>query len=370
MKHLLLLLLGLTFLTSFPEAQQPAGPRPELRAGHGTICADTGVIRLGPSPIDQKVTTLHNVFSNTDRTGYYTTWGTTSEAVDYGTISRVTGSKAVMQYEFAYATATANPGPIALCNLVYEGYWGRCSALGLGVNATGGFCWSNLPGCVNPPYNGWTFTVWTTTDPLWFQDNDDFLHGMLFFDTVTGPSLMYAGSAINHAYPDQNGQDMFFDGYAPDVSNSTQCGGYWFGSVNYSSWYLVIDQVDAAASTQADCSWYCGSGTNTDFFATTVVREREGIAWQCSMAVSAPHVGALVAGYLGQFVFPIWGQEGLVDITKPEVMGLPTGYGSTVQIAWPVPTNMQYVGYHVYLQSAAFGGGIELSCAYDCTVGY
>ncbi len=345
--------------------------RVETPAGRGSICADTGVMRLGDSPVAHKVTSTHNVFSNTDVSGYYTVWGTTSEAVDYAEVFRSTESKAVMLYEFAYATSTNNSGPIALCNLIYEGYWGGCSAVGLGIQASGGFCWSGLPGCINPPYNGWTFTVWTTTTPLWYQDNDVFLHGMIFFDTMTGPSLRYAGTALNAAKPDHNNQiGMYADSYAPDVSNSTACGGFGCPCFNMLSWHLYVDQVDAAASTQAECNWYCGSGTNSDFFTTYVVREREGIAWQCSMVVSAPHVGAVVAGYLGQLIFPIWGQEGLVDITKPEVMGMPSGFGSTVQITWPVPPNLRYVGYHVFLQSAAFGGGIELSCAYDCTVGY
>ena len=372
MKSLLACSLALSILHSAASAQHSPAPRLETQAGYGSICADTGVMRLGRTPIDQKVTNLHNVFSNTDRSGYYTVWGSSSEAADCGWVTRATDSKAVMLYEFAYATSTNNPGPITLCNLIYEGYWGNCSALGLGVQATGGFCWSGLPGTLVPPQNGWTFTVWSSTTPLWYQDNADFIHGMVFFDSVTGPQLRYCGTALNGANPDQNGQTMFIDGYQPDVSQSTACGTYWWSTYiyNFFSWHLYVDQIDASTSTAADCNWYCGSGTNSDFFTTHVARGREGIAWQCSMAVSAPHVGALVAGYLGQLVFPIWGQEGLVDITKPEVMGLPTGYGSTVQLTWPVPPNMQYVGYHVFLQSAAFGGGIELSCAYDCTVGY
>ena len=368
MKVPLLLALLLLVLAGVLESQSSPTPRPAWRAGYGTINAETGEMTIGRTPIDQKTTATHTVFANTDWNGHFATWGSSSEAADYGILSQATGSKAVMSYQFAYATTTSNPGPITLCNLIYEGYWGNCHAVGLGVQPTGGFCWSGLPGCQNPPYNAWTFTVWSTTTPLWYQDNDPFIHGMVFFDTKTGPMLQYAGIAANGA-PDANGQDMFVDSYVPSVTNSTSCFGSWYPFIDF-SWHLVIDQVDAAASTQAECNWYCGSGTNSDFFTTYVVREREGIAWQCSMAVSSPHIGAVVAGYLGQLVFPIWGQEGLVDITKPEVMGLPTGYGSAVQITWPVPPNMQYVGYHVFLQSAAFGGGIELSCAYDCTVGY
>ena len=367
-----LALLALLLLTVATSAQSHPELRPGGGQGYGTINAMTGEMTLGRTPFEQKTVNTHNVFSNTDSTGYWTVWGTTSEAVDFGEVTRVTGSRAVTQYEFSYGTSTNNSGPITLCNLIYEGYGGGCSALGLGAQATGGFCWSNLPGGSATTWS-WTFTVWSTGDPLWYQDNDEFLHGMIFFDSVTGPSLNYAGSAVNCVVPDANGQNIYFDGYAPDVTHSTHCGTYFFCPVclpNVGSWHLSIDQVDAAASTPAECNWYCGSGTNVDFLTTTVLRQREGIAWQCSMAVSSPHVGALVAGYLGQLVFPIWGQEGLVDITKPEVMGLPTGYGSTVQITWPVPPNMQYVGYHVFLQSAAFGGGIELSCAYDCTVGY
>ena len=205
---------------------------------------------------------------------------------------------------------------------------------------------------------------------MWYQGNDAFLHGMVFFDTLTGPSLRDVGPGN----PDPNGQTLFMDSYAPDVSNNTACSSVWFGTYIYNlgSWHLVIDQVDAAASTPANCQWYCGTGTNPDFFTNHVVRAREGIEWQSTLIVSAPHIGAVVAGFLGQATFPIWGQEGLVDVSKPEVMGMPTSFGTHVRITWPVPTNMQYVGYHVYLQGAAFGGGagITLGCAYDCTVGY
>jgi hypothetical protein len=352
-------------------AAQAQSVQVEKTAGQGMINADTGEITIGKTAVDQKSYTPHRVFANTDSSGYYTQYGSTDEAVDYGTLYTVGGSNIVTLYQFAYATSTANPGPITLCNLIYEGYWGNCSALGLGVSAMGGYCWSGLPGCINPPYNGWTFTVWTTSTAMWRQDNGDFLHGMLFFDSMTGPSLRYAGNAINGAIPDANNQDMYFDGYAPDVTNSTACSGYWFGTYiyNFGSWHLVIEQVDQAASTNAACAFYCGSSINlTGYVVTTgfVI----GGTFQGTVPVGAPNVGAVVAGYLGQLTFPIWGMEGLVDVTKKEVMGLPSGFGASVVITWYVVANTAYAGMHVFTQAAGFGGAILLYCAYDCTVGY
>ena len=121
----------------------------------------------------------------------------------------------------------------------------------------------------------------------------------------------------------------------------------------------------------AVCSHYCGSGVNMDTYVVWSGYVIAG-AFQGSVGYPSPNIGAVIAGYLGTQTFPLWGGEGLVDPTTPEVMGLPLGIGpSPAVITWYVPNDPTYAGYHLYTQAAAFGGGvINLTCAYDCTVGY
>ena len=120
----------------------------------------------------------------------------------------------------------------------------------------------------------------------------------------------------------------------------------------------------------ATCEFYCGAGTNMNTYTVSTGFVLGG-TFQGTVGVSAPNVGAVISGYLGQLVFPIWGQQGLVDITKPEVMGLPSGFGASTVINWAVPAEHAYCGFHIYTQAAGFGGGqISLTCAYDCEAGY
>jgi hypothetical protein len=121
----------------------------------------------------------------------------------------------------------------------------------------------------------------------------------------------------------------------------------------------------------AYCTWYCGAGTNLDLYtvATGLVL---GGDFEGTVAITPPNVGAVVAGYLGRLTFPLWLQEGLVDLAMPEVMGFPSGFGSSpIRVGWPVPNDSAYVGHHVYTQAAGVGGGvIRLTCAFDCAAGY
>jgi photosystem II stability/assembly factor-like uncharacterized protein len=121
----------------------------------------------------------------------------------------------------------------------------------------------------------------------------------------------------------------------------------------------------------ASCQWYCGSGVNLDTFTVSAPYTIGG-TFQGTVGFSAPNIGAVIAGYLGRLTFPIWGQEGLVDMARKEVMGLPSSVvGNPAIITWSVPNVATYVGLHVWTQAAGFGGGvISLTCAYDCTVGY
>lgn len=121
----------------------------------------------------------------------------------------------------------------------------------------------------------------------------------------------------------------------------------------------------------AECTWYCGTGGNLDSY-TVVTGYVLGGTFAGSVGFSAPNVGSIIAGYLGRLTFSVWGQEALVDITRPEVMGLPSAFGtSPIPITWSVPDEPSYTGYRVYTQAAGIGGGvITLTCAFDCTLGF
>lgn len=119
------------------------------------------------------------------------------------------------------------------------------------------------------------------------------------------------------------------------------------------------------------CNWYCGSNVNMNTYSVATGYDLGG-TFQGTVGFYAPNVGAVIAGYVGRFTFPLWGQQGLVNPASAEVMGLPLAIGSSpVTITWWVPSVAAYAGNKVYTQAAAFGGGvIRLTCAYDCTAGF
>jgi subtilisin family serine protease len=140
------------------------------------------------------------------------------------------------------------------------------------------------------------------------------------------------------------------------------------GNDSYWGW----GRVDSPRSLgRAACRWYCGSATNLDTFVVSapfVIGSR----FQGTITYLAPNFGVVVAGYLGPLTFPMWGQEGLVNVGTAEVLGFPSDlFSNPAVVTWSVPHEPSYVGYHLYTQAAAIGGGaINLTCAYDCTVGY
>lgn len=121
----------------------------------------------------------------------------------------------------------------------------------------------------------------------------------------------------------------------------------------------------------ATCAWYCGTGVNLDTFTVSSGLVLGG-TFVGTIAFPAPNVGAVLAGYIDSLTFPIWGQEGLVHVGTVEALGLPVKVGgSPVAITWQAPNDVVYFGKHLFVQAAGFGGGaINLTCAYDCTIGY
>ena len=151
-------------------------------------------------------------------------------------------------------------------------------------------------------------------------------------------------------------------GFAVAVEAGTALIGQWGGGHAY-----VCERITAPTATS---SWYCGSSVNIDTYTISNGFELGG-TFQGTVAIPGPNLGAIVAGYLGRLTFPMWGQEGLVDVSKPEVLGLPSGFGWPTVVTWPVPSDPAYAGYHVFTQAAGIGGGvINLTCAHDCTAGY
>lgn len=132
-----------------------------------------------------------------------------------------------------------------------------------------------------------------------------------------------------------------------------------------------VYEFERLSGPDATCQWYCGNGYNVDTYQVVnpfVI----GGTFVGSVGIWGPNYGAVLAAFLGQATFPLWGREALVDVTTPEVMGLPSTIGvSPVTVSWMVPNEYAYAGYQVFTQAAGFGGGmIRLTCAYDCTVGY
>jgi hypothetical protein len=189
------------------------------------------------------------------------------------------------------------------------------------------------------------------------------------------PRSMVSPSISGVAVGDIDGDGLFemvaatWDGwvYAWDTVSPVSHADWPMRGINARNTGVYGDDGTDAAS----CAWYCGSGSNIDSY-TIATGYLIGATFQGTVGFTGPNVGAVIAGYLGQLTFPVWGQQGLVDVTKREVMGLPSGIGSSpVTITWGVPNQPAYAGMHVFTQAAGFGGGvINLTCAYDCAVGY
>ena len=133
----------------------------------------------------------------------------------------------------------------------------------------------------------------------------------------------------------------------------------------------IVDMGYHYERLQASCQWYCGSGINMDTYTVSNGFELGG-TFRGTVGISPPNIGAIIAGYPSGALFPIWGQEGLVNVLHGEMLGFPGGFiPAPITITWSVPGDPAYAGYHVHTQAAGIGGGvINLTCAFDCTAGY
>ena len=93
-------------------------------------------------------------------------------------------------------------------------------------------------------------------------------------------------------------------------------------------------------------------------------------------AAGAGYGFAQLFGYAGPSFLNIGPQRTvLVDITGPEILGLPAMPGTTVNYSLPIPSNMAFAGYALSTQAVVFTPMAPpvpwaLTNAYDLVVGY
>ncbi|MEW6074356.1 MAG: hypothetical protein AB1726_17410 [Planctomycetota bacterium] len=374
MKSLLTSAFALAALCAAGSAQQQANAPIAIQGqpGHISLNMATGEQVRGAQ---DKVATLAAVWINTDYSGYYSTgWAAAQEWLTWGTMPGgglgAAATDIVGYYEFAYGTTvldTSVGGPgVTLCTSFYAGSTGWCSDSGLGLLPDAQFCFSGLAGTTGTGAVGWIYGVTITGGWEFVFPDGAFGYSLSMFETLSGPLLCYSGTI--GGLTDSNGMDDVFDIYVPDVAVGT-CGSYWFGGVpwNFSSWWNYIMKENGPA---ASCAWYCGSGTNCNGYVVTAPISLGG-TFVNSVTACGGNVGAMLAAYMTPLVFPTaWG-ELLINVADPngELLGLPAAFGNPAIIALPVPINLAFAGLTIYVQAAGFGGGINLHCAYACTIG-
>ena len=369
MKSLISTALALAALSAASSAQSEVRPISiQGSPNYATINVVTGEITRGSQ---QKACPLILKYENTDTSGYYSTPDPGKEWLDWGIMpDSGTSSDLVGQYCTAYATTimstwVGGPGT-SMCNWFYDNVVGWCAESGTGLMPTAGYCFSALPGSPDGVAAwGWIICVTLTGGGEFTQDAGPFGYSMSFYDTVTGPLLCYAGGAnMGNGY-DSNGQEDAFDIYIPYVTTGI-CGTYWFGGypMNLSSWYLEVYTEGSPAS----CTWYCGTSVNANTFVVlgnaiiggSFVGSVSGGAGAFLAAFSTP------AGLMTPF------GEVLINIADPdgELSGHPSAFGNPAIISTVIPAIPTFCGFVFYIQACAFGGGLTLTCAFECTVGW
>ncbi|MEW6074585.1 MAG: hypothetical protein AB1726_18585 [Planctomycetota bacterium] len=315
-----------------------------------------------------------SVWINTDYSGFYATgWAPAQEWLTWGTMPGAppavdANTDIVGYFEFAYGTTvldTTVGGPgVTLCTSFYGGATGWCAGAGQLPDAQ--FCFSGLAGTTGTAPAAWIYMVTTTGGGEFLLPDGAFGYSMSMFETQTGPLLCFAGSVLGGI--DGNGLDDVFDMYLPDVATGT-CGTYWFGGVpnNFSSWWNDIRKGDFPP---ADCAWYCGTGVNVNGYVV-VAPPALGGTFVSSITAFGGNVGAVLAAYMTPLLLTTGWGEILINIADPngELLGLPAGFGNPAIIALPIPVLITLEGLTFYVQAVGFGGGINLHCAYACTIG-
>lgn len=373
MKSLISSALALAAISAIGTAQSQVSPLSVQSAPrHATVDMASGV--LNRDTAQDKAASLVQVWTNTDYSGYYSTWSPTpTEWLDWGVLSTTSGSDIVGAYQFGYATTVLDTsvfGPgVTLCTNFYNGALGYCGESGLGLSPDTSYCFSQLPGTTTSTVAaGWIITV-TLTGGFEFQlPAGPFGYALNMVDPATGPLLCYAGSVAGGT--DGNGQVDVFAVYVPDVASGT-CGTYYFGggAHNFSSWWLWLQTADGTG-TFASHADYCGSGVNgaNGTFSVTSEAQLGG-----TLGITCTHNRALclLYAYSAPATIPFKGDEILVNPTGGMLFGTPpSAFGSPANFALPVPINLAYCGFTLYCQGVAAGGGIDLLCASAITIGF
>ncbi len=366
MKYSISAVLALATLGTVSAAQSQAHPIPvQGELHHATLDMTTGeVTRSGRN---QKSTTLTLKYWGTDYSGYYSIPDPGREWLDWGVMPDSTSTGNIMgMFAFGYGTSVLSTwagGPGAsVCVSFYDDAIGWCNESGQGLLPDARFCFTGLPGAIPGVAWGWVVRIPLLDGNEFVQDAGPFGYSMSFFDTLTGPLLCYTGDPIW-------GREDAFDAYVPDVATG-MCTTYWFGGYphDFSSWYMELWANDDVPP--ASCSWYCGSGVNHLGFTQTSCA-RLGGTYQAYVLAAGPNVGATLLGYDAPLLLMTpWG-EALVDFTSPagELLGMPTELGDPAFFDLPVPLDMGLAGVTFYVQAVGFGGGINLHCAWQNTIG-
>jgi hypothetical protein len=378
MKSLISTALALAALSVAGSAQSQVSPI-SIQGTPGRATLDLATGELTRTDRSDKLCSLVAKYTNTDYSGYYSIPGPGVEWIDWGAMFTSTGtSEIVGQYCTAYGTSVLSTwfgGPGAtMCNMFYDNVIGWCAESGLSLLPEATFCFSGLPGSPDGIVAwGWSICVILTGGGEFIAEPGPFGYSMSFFDSSTGPLLMYAGLAPTGSGFDTNGQEDAFDLYNPDVATGT-CGTYWFGGYpnNFSSWWLEIWVGDG--DPQASCSWYCGGYPGNGNCDGYVVLNPAEMGGTFVGSVTACGTGNLqiIVGYSTPLNFASpWG-EILVNFADPngELLGPPSAFGSPAILPIGVPINLAFCNFNFFTQAISFGPGIELHCAFDCIVGF
>ena len=302
---------------------------------------------------------LITAFSNTDTSGFFSSFTVGAEHLDWGIITQDTGSDVVGSFSFAYGTRAKDPsqgGPGASIGLqFYDGTQGFCADSGSTPTAT--FSFTGLPGTTSSG-TGSAFYIIDVDLSGGFEFSHPGVGNAFGFsqvkrDDFTGSLLCYAGDG--QWGPDANGQYDLFDIYETDVQSGICLGTFFYGGppFDFSSWYLELNSVDATSSVQASAT--TRNTTNPNVYAPL---SAPVIGGTYQATVSSSCGGGLVALGVstGTDTFPTAVGDLLLDANSLFFVGPFPFVNGIVNISWDVGVDLSQAGLFFATQT------IELGC--------
>jgi len=349
----------------------------------------TGEITYG-SPTEKSGAGFVERWVNADQSGRAGFRGgiqTPEEVLDWGVLTKDTGTEIVSRFSFGYATTALDdsiggPGASAVLRF-YDGATGGCSDAGRRPVAE--FASSNLLGSIDGLPQGVVVTVLLSGDDVFCLRDGAFGFGFLSFDQTSGglydatvPLLCFAGDPAGNPVvdPDAEGQVSLVDAYDPDVETGFCASEFDYGfGVDDASFLLHLEAPDVSGADVASATFRNGSGVNPTTYAVHVPPVL-GALFSASDARTNGGTGVLQFGYedaLGGL--PLGSGELLIDPSSPNVLaGLegPYAFDSTGNAAWrlAVPCDLDLCGYAFSTQTLEFGWGLQLKNAQDLVVGF